>query len=274
MNTRVYSGERRVDALDPRDRGLAYGDGVFETILVHRGSLVWRDAHLARMQRGCDALGIASPAADFLRAETDALIADCGRGVLKIIVTRGIGARGYAPPRHGPATLLLSLSDAPLPPPRDGLVLRWCATPLAIQPRLAGLKHLNRLEQVLARAEWDDPAIDDGLQCDPAGRVACATSANLFVLRDGRWLTPPVVDCGVAGICRGWILEHVAGAGEAVLARGDVESADGLVLCNAVRGILSVAALGSRRWPLHPQAVALQRQLIASEPAFAPSEDA
>ncbi|MEO7478774.1 MAG: aminodeoxychorismate lyase [Lysobacteraceae bacterium] len=274
MTTRIYSGEYRVDALDPRDRGLAYGDGVFETILVHHGQPVWWGAHLARMQRGCDALGIVSPAPDFIRAEIDALIAGCRRGVLKIIVTRGTGEHGYAPPQHGAATLLLALADPPSPPPRDGLVLRWCETPLAIQPRLAGIKHLNRLEQVLARAEWNDPAIHDGLQCDTDGRVVCATSANLFVLRGGRWLTPPVVDCGIAGICREWILEHVTGAGEAVLARSDVESADGLILCNAVRGILPVAALGSRRWSPHPQVVALRKQLIASEPAFAPPEDA
>ncbi|MEO8743334.1 MAG: aminodeoxychorismate lyase [Lysobacteraceae bacterium] len=274
MTTRIYSGERRVDALDPRDRGLAYGDGVFETILIHRGLPVWLDAHLARMQCGCDALRIVSPDPGFIRAEIDALIAGCRRGVLKVIVTRGVGERGYAPPQHGAATLLLALADAPLPAPRDGLVLRWCETPLAIQPRLAGIKHLNRLEQVLARTEWNDPTIDEGLQCDAADRVVCATSANLFVLRDGRWLTPPVADCGVAGICRKWILEHVAGAGEAVLARSDVESADGLILCNAVRGILSVAALGSRRWSPHPQVVALRQQLIAREPGFAPPEDA
>ena len=274
MITHIYSGEQRVDSLDPRDRGLAYGDGVFETILVDHGQPVWWGAHLARMQRGCATLGIAAPDPGFIRAEIDALMAGCRRGVLKMIVTRGTGERGYAPPQRGAATLLLTLADTPSPSPRDGLILRWCETPLAIQPRLAGIKHLNRLEQVLARAEWNDPTIDEGLQCDTAGHVVCATSANLFVLRDGRWLTPQAADCGVAGICRKWILEHADGAREAVLARSDIELADGLILCNAVRGILPVAALGSRRWSPHPQVAALQQQLLASEPAFAPPEDA
>jgi 4-amino-4-deoxychorismate lyase len=268
MTTRIYSDEQRVDKIDPRDRGLAYGDGVFETILVDQGIPVWWDAHLARLQRGCAVLGIAAPATDFLRTECDALVADCTRGVLKLIVTRGVGKRGYALPRGASPTIVITRSDAPPSPPRDGLVLRWCQTPLAIQPRLAGFKHLNRLEQVLARAEWDDAAIHEGLQCDVSGRVVSATAANLFALCDGRWLTPPVVDCGIAGVCRAWLLAHVPESGEAVLTRAEAESADALVLCNAVRGILTVAALGSRRWSAHPRATALQQRLAEIEPAF------
>ena len=273
MTTRIYSGEQRIDALDPRDRGIAYGDGVFETILIHHGTPVWWDAHLARLLRGCEVLGIGMPDPDFLRGESDALSAGYARGVLKLIVTRGVGERGYALSSNVPPTIVLSLSSAPTPPPRDGLILRWCDTPLAIQPRLAGIKHLNRLEQVLARAEWNDadpgkPAIHEGLQCDTAGRVVSATSANLFVLRDGCWLTPPVGACGIAGVCRGWILDHVAESAEAVLTRGEVESADAIVLCNAVRGILPVAALESRRWSPRAETTALRRRLAEAEPEF------
>jgi len=122
----------------------------------------------------------------------------------------------------------------------------------------------------------------EGLQCDMAGRVVSATSANLFALRNGRWITPPVTECGIAGLCRAWVMQHAAGTTEAVLTRVDVESADALVLCNSVRGILPVAALGERRWPsLHVQTIALQQQLAEEEPAFAlvndlnqPPEDA
>jgi 4-amino-4-deoxychorismate lyase len=268
MTTRIYSDEQRVDKIDPRDRGLAYGDGVFETILVDQGIPVWWDAHLARLQRGCAVLGIAAPATDFLRTECDALVADCTRGVLKLIVTRGVGKRGYALPRGASPTIVITLSDAPPPSPRDGLVLRWCQTPLAIQPRLAGFKHLNRLEQVLARAEWDDAAIHEGLQCDVSGRVVSATAANLFALCDGRWLTPPVVDCGIAGVCRAWVLNNVAESGEAVLTSKNVETADALILCNSVRGILPVVALGGRQWMPHSRMWALIAQLIAEEPAM------
>ena len=279
MTTHLYSGEQRVDALDPRDRGLAYGDGVFETILIHRGEVVWWPAHLARLARGCETLGMRLPDPGFLRIEADAIAAGRARGVLKLIVTRGVGARGYAASPGAPTTTVLSLSDPPTPAPRDGMKLIWCRTPLAIQPHLAGIKHLNRLEQVLARAEWNDadatePAIDDGLQCDVRGHAISATCANLFALRDGRWITPPVDACGIAGVCRAWVLQHVAGATQAPLTRKDVESADALVLCNSVRGILPVAALGERYWrALHPLTIALQRQLGEAEPAFDTATD-
>lgn len=268
MSVRLYSGQRRIEALDPRDRGLAYGDGVFETILVHRGEPVWWNEHVRRLARGCEALGIRMPDAAFLRGEADALVAGRARGVFKLILTRGVGERGYAPPPGTPPTLVLSLSDAPPAPPGDGLVLRWCDTRLAIQPRLAGIKHLNRLEQVLARAEWSDPSIHEGLLCDTAGCVVSATSANLFALVEDRWLTPPVAGCGVAGTCRDWLLGHVPGAAEATLSRLEIESAQALVLCNAVRGILPVAALGERRWAMPEATRGLVRALADAEPAF------
>lgn len=271
---RVWHGDWRVDAIDPGDRGLAYGDGVFETILIHRGQPVWWDAHMARLALGCARLGLVGPDAAFVRTQAEALIDGRPRGVLKIVLTRGIGERGYAPPAGVPPTLAMGLADAPPAPPAEGLRLRWCDTSLAIQPRLAGIKHLNRLEQVLARAEWSaappgTSSIHEGLMCDTAGRVVCATSTNLFVLRDGRWLTPPVTECGIAGICRGWILDRIRGAGEATLSRADVESADVAILCNAVRGILGVAALGQRRWAMHEAVRELKSALAQAEPAFA-----
>ncbi len=269
MSTRLYRGEERIDALDPRDRGLAYGDGLFETILVHRGRPVWWSEHLHRLARGCDVLGLSLPDRTFLRAEADALASGCSRGVLKMVLTRGVGERGYMPAAGAVPTLLLALSTPPPAPPSSGLALRWCTTPLAIQPRLAGIKHLNRLEQVLARGEWSDPAIDEGLLRDSVGRVVSATSANLFIHRDGQWLTPPVADCGIAGTCRDWLLRHVPGAAEAVLSPADVESAEAVVLCNAVRGILPVAALGERRWEMPEAARRLAGALATAEPAFA-----
>ena len=268
---RIWRGGVPADGIDPGDRGLAYGDGLFETLLVHQGKPVWWEAHARRLARGCETLRIDLPDPSHLRAQAEAIAAGCERGVLKLILTRGSGERGYALPAAPQPLLAIGLSDAPPPAPREGLVLRWCDTTLAIQPRLAGIKHLNRLEQVLARAEWSDPAIHEGLQCDTAGRVVGATSANLFVLRAGRWLTPPVADCGIAGVCRGWLLEHVPGAGEAVLARADVESADALVLCNAVRDILPVAALGTRHWATHEAVLGLVRMLASAEPAFTPA---
>ena len=274
-DVRIFVGGRIVDRIDPGDRGLAYGDGVFETLRLHAGRPVWWAAHWARLARGAARLGIPLPDETTLRGHIDAVIADCGReiAVIKIVLTRGAGGRGYAPPNDPQPMLMLSLHAMPSPTPVAGIAVRWCETRLAIQPALAGIKHCNRLEQVLACAEWDDqPAaerqVHAGLMRDTEGFAVCATAANLFVLRDGRWWTPPVDRCGVAGVCREWMLAH-ADAAERRLTVEDVESADAVFLCNSVRGILPVAALAERRWSSHPRAIQLQRMLAGAQPCFA-----
>lgn len=265
-----FAGGEPVAAISPLDRGLAYGDGLFETLRLHEGQPVWWQEHMQRLARGCEALGLAMPDAAWLRARVDELRAKApGAGVLKLVLSRGEGGRGYAPPPRPRPTLILSLHDLPPPAPAEGLSLRWCDTRLAAQPALAGLKHLNRLEQVLARREWQDADIHEGLMLDGEGRVVCATAANLFALVDGHWLTPPVDRCGVAGICRRWLLAEGL-AREAVLERTEVEGAQALFLCNAVRGILPVRRLGGREWPAHPDLHALRQRLGRAVPAFAP----
>lgn len=264
---RIIIGGRTVDRIDPADRGLAYGDGVFETLRIHAGRAIWWNSHWQRLARGAGRLGIPLPDETVVRRNIDALIAGQVDGVLKLVLTRGPGSRGYAPPVDAQPTLILSLHDMPSPTPVAGVLVHRCETRLAIQPALAGIKHCNRLEQVLARAEWGDSQIHEGLMRDTEGFAVCATAANLFVLRDGCWLTPPVDRCGVAGVCRGWILEH-ADANERRLTIGDVESADAVFLCNSVRGILPVAELGDRRWSLHARTDQLQRLLADAEPCF------
>lgn len=270
LASRLFRGTQRVDAVDAADRGLAYGDGLFETARVHDGLVVWWPAHLARLSEGAARLRIPMPDVAWLTAELAGFVAQApARAVLKLLLTRGVGGRGYAPPHAVEPTLALSLHAAPAPVPAP-LVLRWCDTRLAIQPALAGLKHLNRLEQVLARAEWSDPGIHEGLMLDTGGQLGCATAANVFALRDGRWLTPPVHRRGVAGVARAWVLANEPAAAEAELSPSQVESADALFLCNAVRGILPVGRLGDRSWAPHPALAALQRRLGRCEPAFEP----
>jgi 4-amino-4-deoxychorismate lyase len=263
----AFRGDERIDAFGPDDRGVAYGDGLFETMRVHRGDVHWWDPHWARLVRGAVRLRLQLP--DEARVHLQAKQVPCERdGVLKLLVTRGSGGRGYALPRAAVPTWMLSFHPLPSAPPRAGLTLRWCDTRLAEQPALAGIKHCNRLEQVLARSEWDDPAIHEGLLRSTGGDVVCATAANLFVLRDGRWLTPAVDHCGVAGVCRGWAMERLM-AVETRLGLEDVETADAIFVCNAVRGILPVARLGERSWLPHPQVQALRQRLAAEHPAFA-----
>jgi 4-amino-4-deoxychorismate lyase len=206
------------------------------------------------------------PDSAFVEACIADLIGSVDAGVLKLVLTRGDGGRGYAPVADAMPVWMLSLH--PLPAPLvAGLCLHVCDTRLAIQPALAGLKHCNRLEQVLARAEVDRAGCDEGLLRDIDGDPICATAANLLVLRDGRWWTPSVTRCGVAGVLRSWLLE-TSGVAVAALSMEDVLAADAIALCNAVRGILPVVSLGARMWPRDPALDALQERLAVAFPMF------
>jgi len=263
---RYFAGNRRVDALPDHDRGLAYGDGLFETMLAFRGDVPWWPAHWQRLRRGAQALRLVLPDENVVRAEGERLL-ESGDGVLKLIVTRGAGGRGYAAPTDAEPHWIVSKHPRPPSSPASGLMLRWCDTRLALQPALAGIKHCNRLEQVLARSEWDDPTVHEGLVRSADGDVVSATAANVFVLHEGAWKTPSVDRCGIAGVCRAWALAALDAA-QSRLAVTDVEAAEAVFLCNAVRGILPVAQLGARSWRAHPQVMELQRRLAAEHPAF------
>ncbi|MDI9239376.1 aminodeoxychorismate lyase [Lysobacter sp. LF1] len=264
---RHFAGDEAIVATPDHDRGLAYGDGLFETMRAHGGVIHWWPAHWHRLERGAQVLRIPLPDEARVRRECEALL-DGGAGVLKLVLTRGAGGRGYAPPVSPIPHWAISLHPVPDRGPADGLHLRWCDTRLALQPVLAGIKHCNRLEQVLARAEWNEPDIHEGLVRSMEGDVVCATAANVFVLRNDHWTTPAVDRCGIAGVCRDWALQAL-GADETRLAVTDVEAADAIFLCNAARGILPVARLRDRSWRPHPQVLELQRRLAAEHPAFA-----
>lgn len=268
---RIFRGETEIGQVPADDRARAYGDGLFETMRACSGHLPWWDAHWARLEHGSARLGIPVPAQSRARRIVKEMLED-GGDVVRLHLARGAGPRGYAPDPD--AESIWSISVHPAPAPRGALALRWCDTHLAIQPALAGIKHCNRLEQVLARAEWvDNPgAADEGLMLDTEGFVICATSANLFVHVDGEWLTPLVDRCGVRGICRDWAMD-VIDAREARVLREDVQRADAVFLCNAVRGILEVTRLGDRTWSPDPRVARLRGQLAAAHPAFAPAPE-
>jgi 4-amino-4-deoxychorismate lyase len=264
-----------VDHVSVLDRGLAYGDGVFETLLIADGRAVWWDAHLARMRRGCERLGFEMPGVDLLAQECAGLVADRTRAVLKIIVTRGDAGRGYGAPEQTHPTRIVTLHPAPNPEARDcrdGIAVHECATRLAIQPRLAGIKHLNRLEQVLARSEWREPSLREGLMRDTDGRPVCATAANLFVVRGGRLSTPSLTRCGVEGTARAWILMQ-ADVVVRDLDWDELADADELFLASSLRGILPIARFGGRCLEPGSMTRALQQTLWREVPALAPAPE-
>ena len=267
MNARIFRGETRLDAVPADDRGLAYGDGLFETMRVHRGEAPWWKDHWSRLSLGAERLGILLPDATHVRDAAKSLFVDGGDGVLKLLLTRGASERGYAPPANPVPTWIVSRHAVPAMNDR-GLRLHVCEIRPSSQPALAGIKHCNRLEQVLARAEAERAGADEGLMLDSAGHVIGATAANLFAFIDGRWVTPAIVDCGIAGVCRARLLPALDAA-ERTLSPAEVEAADAIFLCNAVRGILPVARLGTREWPSHPAIAVAKSELSRLHPSFA-----
>ncbi|MEG1082231.1 MAG: aminodeoxychorismate lyase, partial [Pseudomonas sp.] len=164
---------RAADAVNLQSRGLAYGDGLFETIAVRAGRPSLLEFHLERLALGCQRLAISADHG-LIREELCRYASLLGDGVLKLILVRGDSQRGYAPAAGAAPRRILQGSPVPAYPAQhaeQGVRLFTCNTRLAEQPLLAGLKHLNRLEQVLARAEWQDSEHAEGLMRDVSGRI-------------------------------------------------------------------------------------------------------
>lgn len=256
------------------DRGLAYGDGVFETLVLQHGRPVWWQAHLDRLQHGALQLGLQPPAAAAWEADlAAATVAAAGipRSVLKLMLTRGSGGRGYTPEPQQPPRRLVLLFQAPAMAPAAGLTAITASLRLAGQPRLAGCKHLNRLEQVLARQECLRQGVDEAILLDHRGRPCCATQGNLLLHRGGRWWTPPLAGAGIAGLCRAALIANGL-VDEAELTRRQLDRANALVVCNSVRGILPLRSLDGRALPPLPELQSLQAALATLDPAFAAAE--
>lgn len=242
--------------VSPLDRGLHYGDGLFETMCVQRGRVRLLARHLARLQQGARRLaiplpGLNEPGLDSLQAALVLAAIKLGEGVLKLIVTRGCGGRGYALPQPTTPSMLLLPYPAACPPAMAleaaGIRVRLCDLRLARQPRLAGMKHLNRLEYVLARAEWQDETIADGLLLDSEGELVEAVTSNIFLVRDGRLLTPLLDQCGVEGVMRAEVLDCARTCGlevaEVRLSLDDLLAADEVFLSNSLHGVRPVTGL-------------------------------
>jgi 4-amino-4-deoxychorismate lyase len=262
-----WVNNRRSTRLDVRDRGLQYGDGVFETMRVHNGRVRLLAYHLERLEAGCRRLQIKVPSARALRHELERRAALRREAVMKLIVTRGSGSRGYRPSGAERCTRILTLH--PLPPSLgDAPVrVRLCATRLGENPLLAGLKTLNRLESVLARSEWSDAAIWEGLMRDAGENIVCGTMSNVFLRRGAALLTPRLDRCGVAGVMRRWVLETAGDlqlrVREARLRWQDLSQAEEVFMCNAVVGIRSVAVIERGRLRLRARSFEAANRLRA-----------
>jgi 4-amino-4-deoxychorismate lyase len=258
------------DSLPVLDRGLQFGDGVFRTLAVSGGRpLNWMNHH-ARLAADCGTLGLACPESELLAAEiAEVAPADA---TVKIIVTRGASGRGYGIPAGVRETRVVAAFESPSWDSRlafDGVRLRLCTIRLALQPRLAGVKSLNRLENVLARREWRDSAVHEGLLCDSEGRVVEATTANVFVVHRGHLVTPRLDRCGVAGAQRDRVRQLAASLDERCeevdLGIDEVMRADEVFLTNSLIRLWPVREIDGRVFRPGPVARVLREAIAAQE---------
>ncbi|BEV71842.1 MULTISPECIES: aminodeoxychorismate lyase [unclassified Paludibacterium] len=253
------------------DRGLAFGDGVFRTLECrHARPCLW-DWHWACLQRDAAQLGLPLPDASVLLAELALVAAGLPRAVAKITLTRGSAPRGYAIPADPVPTRIVAArgwGGYPEHWGRDGVALGWSEVRLGLQPLLAGVKHLNRLENVLARSRMA-AEVQEALLCDSEGTVVEGTQTNLFVRLDGHWLTPALDRCGVAGAVRSWMMAQQP-VQEVRLMPAQLARAELLVLGNSLAGLWPVASLDGRQWSdfalLRPLQQALARDSAPQTP--------
>ena len=250
--TQTLINGRPETTIDLSDRGFQFGDGVFTTLLIQDGIPLFAREHLDRLDRDAQTLKLPSPDRQILRDEIAQLASGCPSGILKIQWTRGCGGRGYLPAEHLLPTRALILRSADpisekVPSP---LRVRWAEMRLGINPLLAGAKHMNRLEQILARLEWNDPEIDEALLLDSEGFVVEGVSTNLFLVQGASVVTPLLDRAGVRGVMRDLLIKIVRASGYTLReerVRPDlVDSADAVVLTNSVRGICPVASIEGR----------------------------
>ena len=253
-----------------RDRGLLYGDGVFRTLRASQGKALHWPLHYQKLKRDCTALGITCPDEALLCAELDQVLVQHPDGVVKLIVTRGEGARGYAPPTGAAPTRIWDFSPLPGYPPEwaaQGVVVRVGNLRLSAQPRLAGVKHLNRLENVLAAAELQahGEQAAEGLLMDAEENVIGGTRSNLFLMSQGKLLTPDLSRCGVAGVQRervmAWALRHGMTLQVRDVSMEEALHAGELFVVNSIIGIWPVRELEQSRWSHFPVAAQIRQDL-------------
>lgn len=254
--------------LDPADRGLAYGDGLFETMAARDGRIRWLDLHLDRLEEGCRRLEIPAPPRSLLAEEIGAHCPHEGRAVVKLIVTRGAGARGYLPPEPVDPTRVLAILPWPGYPDsyyRDGIGVRTCRLRLGENPALAGIKHLCRLEQVLAQLELRGEAVQQGLVLDAGGRVVGGTASNVFAVARAELSTPSLERCGIRGVMRRVVLETARTLGlraeERDVSPHELLEADEIFVTNSLFGIWPVTTLDGQRFAVGPTTERLMAHL-------------
>jgi len=263
------------NSISIRDRGLLYGDGVFRTIRALDGKAQNWPLQYQKLQQDCTALGIPCPGLALLSAELNGLLQQYPDGVVKLIVTRGQGTRGYAPTGCAETTHIwdfFSLPDYPADWAAGGIKARLCHLRLSHQPLLAGIKHLNRLENVLAAAESDSVKVAEGLIMDEDGYIIGGTRSNLFMVSHGKLITPDLSRCGVAGVQRdrvmAWAKQNNMPLQVRDVSLDELLHADELFVVNSIIVLWPLRELEDSRWARFPIAIEIRQALESADAGY------
>ncbi|HAI97836.1 MAG: aminodeoxychorismate lyase [Cycloclasticus sp.] len=233
-------------SINSSDRGFQYGDGLFETILVEANAVCYLTEHLQRLKRGCRVLGFPPIDDQLIEREINQIVANNQNGVIKILLSRGIGERGFQPPKDPEITRVVSFAptDAGVSKSLRCVDLFLCHTRLSRQPLLAGIKHLNQLERILARQELANFESAEGLMLDVDDNVIEGTMSNLFIAVNDVLMTPLLDNAGVEGVIRQRLIEQAAKEGiecrEVELTLEELQSADEIFMTNSLMPVRSV----------------------------------
>lgn len=256
------------DSISINDRGFMYGDGVFRTMLVNSGLVQSWPRHFSKLERDCAALNLDCPQESILLDELAHLSKHQANGVAKIIITRGISSRGYTPPQHPLVTRIVSITPSPEYSGTlalQGIRVHLCRLKLCHQPLLAGVKHLNRLENILASAEFAGAEMHEGILCDQAGFVIEATRSNVFIVRDGALFTPDLSNCGVAGVQRERVIDWANQTGVPCsitkITLEELLTAQEVFLVNSIIGLWPVREMPGFRREHYPVSQRIQHWL-------------
>lgn len=253
------------------ERAIAYGDGFFETVLVIDGSAALWSFHRTRLAETAKRLAVRC---DISSIEKDffACAKQHNNAVIKIIVARAGGQRGYCSQRASDVTV--NINAYPMPQfsqqrLTQGIRLHVCHQRLSHNSALAGIKHLNRLEQVVAANERNEQMADEGLMLDETGSVVEGVSSNVFILQEKKLLTPNLHRCGVAGVMRAAVMQQLSkqinlAVEERRLTLNDCLAADGMFICNSVIGIVPVQAIGVSAVNIATEITACFWQILSS----------
>ncbi|HEY9052288.1 MAG TPA: aminodeoxychorismate lyase [Gammaproteobacteria bacterium] len=245
--------------IDCTDRGLQYGDGLFETIACKSGKLLLWQAHMSRLQQGCERLNIPAATEDQWLEDIRKLTITAEHAVIKLIITRGTAGRGYKAPLNPEPTRIVAVYPWPEYSPEmfeKGIRVKTCKTQISVNPTLAGLKHLNRLDNVLARSEWNDKTIAEGLMLDDQGYVIEGTMSNLFAIKDKIAFTPKLHRCGINGVMRSAIVKIIQNSNillkEQSITLNDLLEMDEVFVSNSIISIWPVAEIDRHSYSVGP----------------------